>query len=564
MHGFKGFMFLGSALIAAMCFLSSGLCQDAALPQPRPVPQTPAATSKSGSSNRVVAPNGGPPGLPVPGSGAVPITFPNALRLALLSNLDIAQAREVVNAARAALQRAQVGFLPNFNIGSTYSEHEGNIQKTEGNIIKANKDALFVGGGTSVNFQFVDAIFGPLTARQVSLATQARLRRITDDTLLAVANAYFNVLRAERRLARIDETLRYLTADRTLPSGQRFRGLLPLVKDYVAVQAKEASRADLERVRVEVLRRQDERIGALDEYYTAVAELSRLLRLDPEFPLAPVEDFRYPLPIPGEPWFNQSVQELVAFATANRPELAENRALVQAALDRVRTAKFRPLLPNVVLNYNWGDFGGAPDPNPPIITPPAKKGGKPTVTTQPGFGPSGRINHFAPRQDVDIGLVWRLQNMGLGNRAEIREQEAHHRQAMLRNLQVQELVVTQVVQVREDVQSWRDRLRTTQEALFNAQGAPEGPVFQALRLDFERIRGAEGRPLEALDSIRRLSDLLEQYGTAATEYERSRFRLLVVLGVPPEALLDPSLIPPPGSPGACPPGPVAPAAPKAN
>src|SRR5213075_2112816 len=95
------------------------------------------------------------------------ITLTAALSLTGTANLDIAQARAVVEQARAAFDRARVGFLPNFNLGSTYSKHEGNIAKTEGNIIKANKDALFVGGGPSMSLALVEAIYGPATARQL-------------------------------------------------------------------------------------------------------------------------------------------------------------------------------------------------------------------------------------------------------------------------------------------------------------------------------------------------------------------------------------------------------------
>ena len=56
------------------------------------------------------------------------------------------------------------------------------------------------------------------------------------------------------------------------------------------------------------------------------------------------------------------------------------------------------------------------------------------------------------------------------------------------------------------------------------------------------------RPLEVLDSIRGLNDTLEAYGQAVTDYERSRFRLLLTLGLPPEAILDPAKMPLPPEP----------------
>jgi outer membrane protein TolC len=460
------------------------------------------------------------------------ISLTAAIRLTGIANLDVAQARAFVAQTQAAFDRAYVSWLPNLNLGTTYTEHEGNIQKTEGNIIKANKDALFVGGGPSVSFSLTDAIFLPLAARQVAAASQAGRQRVDNDTLLAVADAYFAVLRARRRLARVDETLEYLSSQRPSPLRAGSRGLLPVVIAVQEAGGKEALKAEVERVRVEVLRRQEERQGAVQEFLLASAELARLLRLDPVYPLWPIEDFRSPLPVPVDIYMARQREELIDLALNNRPELAENQALVRAAVERERAAHLRPLLPNLIVNYNWGDFGGSPDTNPNIIS-----GGK--SVAQPGFGPSGQLRHFNTRSDVDATLVWRLQNLGLGNLAEVREQKAIARQAQFRLLQIRDRVVAQVVQARELVEGWRERLETTRRALFTPSGAPEGPVFQSLLLNFRRIREVpETRPLEVLDSIRGLNDTLEAYGQAVTDYERARFRLLIALGVSPPVILD--------------------------
>jgi len=108
----------------------------------------------------------------------------------------------------------------------------------------------------------------------------------------------------------------------------------------------------------------------VQDWYLTTAELARLLRLDPETPLEPAEVFRYPLPLPGEAWMELPLDELVAVALMNRPELAENRALVQAALERVRAAMYRPFLPNVPLNYPWGDSRCGHNINPTETFPP--------------------------------------------------------------------------------------------------------------------------------------------------------------------------------------------------
>jgi len=466
----------------------------------------------------------------VAGDTAVPITLVAALQFAEASNLDIAQAREAVNQARAALLRAQVQLLPNFNLGSIYTHHEGTAQKTEGNIIFANKDSLFVGGGPSLIFQTTDALFGPSVARQLTLAAQAGAQRVNLETLLSVIDAYSTVQLARRRLARADDTLDALTSEEPAASRAKLKGALPLIRDFVKAGGKEALESDLARLQVEVLRRREERVGIIQDYRVQSAELARLLRLDPQVALLPLEDLRYPMPLSGESYYKRPTDELVGLALANRPELAENQALVQAALARLRAAKLRPFLPNVALNYSWGDFGGSPDPNPPI-----KQGGK--LVAQPGFGPSGRILHFDPRTDFDVSLFWRLQNMGFGNRAEVRESESIQRQATMRRQAAYDRVIAQVVQAQENARDWAERLTETRAALFDAAGAPNGPVYRAILLNFARIKGGEGRPLEVVDSIRLMADSLEAYAQAVTGYERAQLRLMLVLGLPVESIL---------------------------
>jgi hypothetical protein len=118
-----------------------------------------------------------------------------------------------------------------------------------------------------------------------------------------------------------------------------------------------------------------------------------------------------------------------------------------------------------------------------------------------------------------------------------------HEQALLRQLQAADRVVAQVVQAQELVRRGRERLTISRSSLFDAKGAPTGPVYRSLRLNFLRIKRGEGRPLEVLDAVRGLSDLLDSYATDVTDYERARFRLLNALGMPPQTLVDPNLMP---------------------
>src|SRR5262249_44391597 len=116
--------------------------------------------------------------------------------------------------------------------------------------------------------------------------------------------------------------------------------------------------------------------------------------------------------------------------------------------------------------------------------------------------------------------------------------------SQIAQVQLVDRVIAQVVQSQAQVDGWRQRVDITRLSLFGPNYELNGSVFQSLRLNFERVRAAEGRPLEVLDSIRSLSDLLHAYGQSVTDYERARFRLLISMGIPPDELLGPPKGPP--------------------
>ena len=484
------------------------------------------------------APTGMPPAPVRPAlptePAAQPIDLQTALRLAATSNLDIAHARMVLNQARAARQRAFSRLLPNVTTGTTYLDHNGRIQKADGNILGVNRDSLLVGATTAISLDVADAVFLPLAARQAEEATRAATVRVTNDTLLAVADAYIAVLRAHRRLERADLTLEFLSDAKPSPRRGGAKGLLPLIQDIVEAGGKDALRSDLARLKVEVLRRREERAAIVQDIRTAAAELARLLRLDPQMNFNPLESRWGAMSLPGTDWLAQDVEVLINFALKNRPEIVENQALVQMTVDREKGARYRPYLPQVQVAYFAGGFGGGPvrdtrtkisqDPNGPIDLP---------ITG------TGTIGNFGNRTDLGVTMGWQLQGLGFGNRAEIREAQALMGQSQIRFLDMQNRIAAQVVQTHAALVQTAQRLWTTWDAISDKDGKAAGPIFESIRLNFERIRGGEGRPLEVLDAIRGLNEVLDLYATGLSEYERARFRLLAVLGIPASALFDP-------------------------
>lgn len=480
----------------------------------------------------------GGPAPPYPEARAQPIDLRSALRLGSTSNLDIAQARAALDQARAARQRAASRVLPNVTSGATYVDHDGRIQQANGNILNVNRTSLAVGANPTLSLDLADAVFLPLAARQVEKAASAAAVRVTNDTLLAIADAYIAVLRAHRRLARVDSTLSFLTDETPSPGRAGSKGLYPLVRDVVEAGGKDALRSDLARLKVEILRRREERAAILLELQAASAELARLLRLDPRMTFDPLEARWAAVPLPGTDWLMQEVEVLIEFAVRNRPEIAENLALVRFSVERERGAHYRPYLPQVQMSYFAGGFGGGPVRDPRFKITQDLNG----PIDKPVSGTS-EIERFGHRSDLSVTLGWQLQGLGFGNVAELREARAVHSQAEMRLIAARERVGAQVVQARAAVHQNAERLWTGWEAMAGKDGKPTGPVFESVRLNFERIRGGEGRPLEALDSIRGLNDTLEAYANGLSDYDRAGFRLLVVLGVPPAGLIDPACMP---------------------
>ena len=55
---------------------------------------------------------------------------------------------------------------------------------------------------------------------------------------------------------------------------------------------------------------------------------------------------------------NATVDDLVAQAIQNRPDLAANRELLAAALETARRQKYAPLIPKLGVSEQVGNFGG--------------------------------------------------------------------------------------------------------------------------------------------------------------------------------------------------------------
>jgi outer membrane protein TolC len=466
------------------------------------------------------APPASDPGAPlVPGQAILPIDLPAALRLAGARDLDIAIARQRVAEALGELQLARSAWLPSLFFGPNWIRHDGTAQIVEGPVRHISKSSLFMGGtlalGNGVTgpipaggpaplgsltsvLRLSDAIFQPLAARQEVQASRAAVASASNDALLGLSEAYFDLQVAAGRLAIAREAAAHAEA------------LSEITGSFSRTGA--GLEADHRRSLVERDLRRRQVAEAVGELEMASAEVIRRTRLDPRLIVAPVEPPEAIVRLVPEGCL---ADDLITTALLNRPELAEQREVVEATLVRLRQARLRPFIPSVALRYSAGGFGG---------------------------GPNAFFGDFDGRQDADVNLFWELQGLGVADAAYAKMADARNKAERLRVFQFQDRVASEVVRA--------DKMRLAASRQIEQAGRAVPDAIASLELNFDNIRRGTGlpgatRPIEVLQPIQALANARQEYLDSVISYNRAQFRLFHALGRP-SSLPSPRQPAPPG------------------
>jgi outer membrane protein TolC len=428
-----------------------------------------------------------------PAADAVPIDFATALAITSGQNPQVAFARQRINEAFAQMRAAEVLWVPTLRAGMNYNKHEGTIQDVAGNIIETSRGSVYTGLGAQavgagspavpgivMNFHTKDMIFQPRITEQLLAASRQASRATTNDLLLDTALAYNDLLEAMEIEAIAGETL-----DNT-------RRLAEVTGNYA--QAGQGLPSDADRAQAELASRQVEAQRTVEAVQVASIRLARLLSQDPTIHLAPLEPAIVPIDLAP---MHCSLQQMVATSLSTRPELAESRFLVGAAVERLRREQNAPLVPSVLLGLSYGGNGG-------------------------GLG--SEIDNFGDRMDFDAVAYWELRNLGFGEQAARNEARARVNQARWRQVQIMDQVASDVAESYAQVVSRREQITLAQDGITAAR--------ESYRRNNERIQDALGLPIEALQAISALDNAQRQYVRSVADYNRAQFRLQRALGWP--------------------------------
>lgn len=434
---------------------------------------------------------------PLPIGAGAPNTFPldlaTALGLTQGQNPRVAFAQAQIAQSLAVHDAARALWLPSLRAGMNYNKHEGRIQDVVGTAFPTSRGAAFGGfgagavgagsptvPGVAMQFHTTDAIYQRRITGYALSARESLGTAVTNDQLLETALAYLGLLDAHQRQA---------IALATLANGEE---LAKLTGEFARTGAGNLADADRATAALALLR--NEAVRTEEAVAVAAARLAQQLSLDPSLVVQPQEATVVPIDLAP---LEMPVGDLVATGLTNRPELAASRALVCEAVNRLQREIHAPWLPSVLLGASYGGFAA-------------------------GLG--GEITNGGPRFDFDGVAWWEVRNLGFGERAARDNARAQIQQARMREVETLDLVAREVVEAHTQVVARKKQIAVAQEGIASAQ--------QSYDRNLNRIRNAQGLPIEVLQAIQALDASRREYLRAIVDYNTAQFRLQRALGWP--------------------------------
>jgi outer membrane protein TolC len=413
---------------------------------------------------------------------ALKIDLGTALRLADERNLDVAIYYERVAAASAQLAQARLLAVPTIRVGSQYDRHHGTIQETSGAIDDVDRVSQFTGATAWLGVDIANAVFAPLAARQSLDAVRASADANRHQVLVDVAAGYLRLLQARAETRVVDAAL------------ERASDLAELTASYA--QTGEGLASDAQMAAVQRLTWQQRQVATRENLESAVANVVRLLHLDADVMVEPIEET-----IPALQLYrgDEPLAPLIERAVTGRPEAEQLDALHAAAADELKARRYGWFIPGVSLSYGAGEFGG---------------------------GPGSQIANTDHRDDLSVQLYWQFEGLGFGRRARIEADEARLREIGLQRDKLHDAIVAEIREALASTQSRREQLPLADTAVERAT--------QAYELNRERIYDKQGLPLEALQAMQALATAELTRIDALVGYDLAQIRLHTALGNPLE------------------------------
>jgi outer membrane protein TolC len=471
-------------------------------PQPS-TPSTPTQASPAGPYEQIALQLKSAPLEPT--DLRFPINLATALQLSDARPLIVAAAQASVWVAEAQLTRAKILWVPAPMFGVDYIRHDGGGPDFNKGVLTSPSVNYFQAGGSlAVSnpglFQMLnltDVFFEPMVARRVLNSRQWDIQIAKNDSLLMTADAYFKVHQYRGM---------YAGALYVVERGH------DVVNQVSRLSTDLVPRVEIDRARNMLADLEQQATSAREAWRVHSADLTQVLRLDPRAVVVPAEQDHLQITLIDPA---TTLPDLQKIALSNRPELASQAALVQAAEARIRREKMRPFLPLVLVSG--------------FQTP----GGMLMQAGVFGLGPNSSLNQWTGRFDLSLQLVWQFDALGIGNLARIKQQRGDESRTIIDLRRAQDRVAAEVTEAQARLQSATARVSQAERGLrastITLNGSIEG-LGQTTR--FGDVLRLVYRPQEVVFALQVMKTSIDQYFTTVAEYNRAQFLLFHALGYP--------------------------------
>jgi outer membrane protein len=254
-------------------------------------------------------------------SAGTPITFEDAVQIALKKNITLAQAQNAVASDAASVRGAKLSFLPDLQLSTSGAQTYGrNFSETTGNVLNHNTQSLNAGISSSITlFNGMGNVATLHEAEKNQSASTLDLARAKQTTVFTVASNYLSIITAQEQLKVQQQNLASLQAQedqikKMVDAGAR------AISDLYSQQASTAA------ARLAVVNAQhDLELGKVD--------LVQTLNLDPKV------TYDFVAPAVNESAASEyDLDSLTARAYAQRADLAAGNARVDASTQGVKAA----------------------------------------------------------------------------------------------------------------------------------------------------------------------------------------------------------------------------------
>jgi outer membrane protein len=254
-------------------------------------------------------------------SAGTPITFEQAVQIALNKNITLAQAQNAVASNDASVRGAKLSFLPNLQLNTSGAQTYGrNFSETTGDVLNHNNQSVNAGISSSVTlFNGMQNVATLHEAEKNQSASTLDLARAKQTAVFTVASNYLSIITAQEQLKVQQQNLASLQAQedqikKLVAAGAR------AISDLYTQQASTAA------ARLAVVNAQhDLELGKVD--------LIQTLNLDPKV------TYDFVAPTVNESAATKfNLDSLTARAYAQRADLAAISARVDASAQGVKAA----------------------------------------------------------------------------------------------------------------------------------------------------------------------------------------------------------------------------------